>query len=64
MVLKPDEYTEEAREAIANSQHMALDSRHHEWHAEHMLMALLKTQGGMAGLILDDIVVDVGVMTT
>jgi len=53
MMLKPDEFTEEAREAIGNSQEMVRRMRHSQWDAEHLLLALLQLQSGLPARIFE-----------
>ena len=53
MVLKPDEFTEEAREAIGNSQEMVRRMRHSQWDAEYLLLALLQLQSGLPARIFE-----------
>ena len=46
MVLRPDEFTDTAREILQTSQQVAQRYRHAQWDAEHVLMALLEHQNG------------------
>ena len=41
MVLKPDNFTEQAREVLAKSQEVMRRYRHGQWDVEHMLLAVL-----------------------
>ena len=56
MVLRPDDFTEQAQDAIRVSQEMAARRyRHSQWDAEHILMALLEQDGGTTAEILSEI---------
>ena len=56
MVLRPDNFTEQAQDALRVSQEMAARRyRHSQWDAEHILMALLEQDGGIAAEILAEI---------
>ena len=56
MILRPDDFTEQAQEAVRVSQEMAARRfRHSQWDAEHILMALLERDGGIAAEILSEI---------
>ena len=46
MVLKPDNFTEQAREVLAKSQEVMRRYRHGQWDVEHMLLAVLEQEGG------------------
>ena len=47
MVLRPDNFTEQAQEVIRESQEMVRRYRHSQWDAEHILMALLEQEQGV-----------------
>jgi len=53
VLLKPDEFTEEAREAIGSSQEMVRQMHHTQWDAEHLLLALLQLQSGLPARIFE-----------
>jgi len=53
VVLRPDEFTEEAREAVANSQEMVREMRHTQWDAEHLLLALLGLRSGLPARVFE-----------
>ena len=56
MVLRPDDFTEQAQDALRVSQEMAARRyRHSQWDAEHILMALLEREDGIAAEILSEI---------
>ena len=44
MVLKPDEFTEQAQELIGRSQEIMRRYRHSQWDCEHVLLALLEQE--------------------
>ena len=52
MVLKPDNFTEQAREVLAKSQEVMRRYRHGQWDVEHMLLAVLEQEGGVPADIL------------
>ncbi|MCY3542538.1 MAG: AAA family ATPase [Chloroflexi bacterium] len=52
MVLRPDEFTDAARQALHDSQQIVQRYRHTQWDAEHVLMALLEQQGGVVADVL------------
>ena len=51
MVLKPDDFTEHAQEVIAKSQDAVRQFRHSQWDVEHILLALLEQEDGVASEI-------------
>ena len=55
MVLRPDEFTEQAREVLGRSQEIVRRYRHSQWDVEHVLMALLERDDGVAAEILNEI---------
>ena len=54
MVLRPDNFTEQAREALAESQEIMRRLRHGQWDAEHILMALLQQDDGAPAVALEE----------
>ncbi len=58
MVLRPDEFTDTAREILQTSQQVAQRYRHTQWDAEHVLMALLEHQNGAPADVLREIGAD------
>ena len=42
MVLKPDNFTEQAQEVLAASQELVQQYRHSQWDVEHIFLALLQ----------------------
>ena len=55
MILRPDDFTEQAQDALRLSQDTARRYRHSQWDAEHILMALLEQDGGTTAEILAEI---------
>ena len=47
MVLKPDEFTEQAQEVLAASHEVMRRYRHSQWDSEHVLMALIEQEQGV-----------------
>ena len=52
MVLKPDNFTEQAQEILGKSQEAVRRYRHSQWDVEHVLMALLEQEEGVPAEIL------------
>ena len=57
MVLKPDQFTEQAQEILGISQEIVRRYRHSQWDSEHILMAILEQEQGL----LVDILKEIGV---
>ena len=55
MVLRPEQFTEQAREAIGNSQELVRNYRHSQWDVEHILLSLLDLDNGLPASILADL---------
>ncbi|MCE2463461.1 MAG: AAA family ATPase [Dehalococcoidia bacterium] len=55
MVLRPDEFTEKARDVLFNSQGIVRRYRHSQWDVEHILLALLELEDGLPEKILDNL---------
>ena len=55
MVLRPDEFTEQAREVLGRSQEIVRRYRHSQWDVEHVLMSLLERDDGVAADMLKEI---------
>ena len=58
MVLRPDEFTEAARQVLHDSQQIVLRYQHVQWDTEHVLMALLEQQQGVPADVLAEIGAD------
>ena len=52
MVLRPDQFTDQAQEVLAKSQEIVRRYRHSQWDSEHVLMALLEQQEGVPAEVL------------
>ena len=52
MILKPDNFTEQAQEVISRSQDLVIEYSHSQWDVEHVLLALLELEGGVPQEIL------------
>ncbi len=59
VALKPEQYTEQAREVIGRSQEMVRLYRHGAWDSEHVLMAVLEQKDGLPVGVLNEIGVSV-----
>ena len=55
MVLKPEQFTEQAREVLNNSQELVRRFNHSQWDVEHILLALLELEEGLPGDILNEL---------
>ena len=55
MVLRPDQFTEQAQEVLHNSQELVRRYSHSQWDVEHILLALLELEKGIPGEILVEI---------
>ena len=51
--MKPERFTEQAREVLAASQGIASRYRHAQWDVEHILLALLEQKEGLTSQILE-----------
>ena len=58
-MLKPEQFTEKAREVIGRSQEIVRRLRHSQWDSEHVLMAVLEQQDGVPADILRQLDVSV-----
>ncbi len=59
MVLKQDDFTEQAQEALSASQKLVAQMRHSQWDAEHLLSGLLQIDNSLSAKILEAMNVDV-----
>ncbi len=64
MVLRPDQFTEQAQEVLHNSQELVRRYSHSQWDVEHILLALLELEKGIPGEILAEIGVQVEAVKT
>jgi ATP-dependent Clp protease ATP-binding subunit ClpC len=57
--MKQERFTEQAQEALAASQQLVIQYRHTQWDVEHVLLALLQQEKGLAGDLLHELGVNV-----
>ena len=60
MVLRPDDFTDSAKEALQISQELVQRYKHTQWDSEHILMALLEQPDGVPIQILREMNIDIG----
>ncbi|HET6615338.1 MAG TPA: Clp protease N-terminal domain-containing protein, partial [Dehalococcoidia bacterium] len=60
--MRQDRFTQQAQEVLAASQDMVRTQRHTQWDVEHVLLALLQHQDGLAGQIIEKTGADVGAL--
>ena len=58
MVLRPENFTEQAREVLRQSQEIMRRYRHAQWDAEHIMYALLQREQGVPAAILAELGAD------
>ncbi|HLZ72603.1 MAG TPA: AAA family ATPase [Dehalococcoidia bacterium] len=51
--MRQDRFTEQAQEVLGASQEMMRQQRHTQWDVEHVLLALVQREGGLAQAILE-----------
>ena len=61
--MRPERFTDQAKEVITSSQELAHKSRHSQWDVEHILLAMLKQENGLTVQILQKLGVDVPALT-
>ena len=61
-MIRPEKFTEQAREVVASSQEIAMGYRHSQWDVEHIFLALLRQEGGIASQILEKLGIDVAAL--
>jgi ATP-dependent Clp protease ATP-binding subunit ClpC len=61
-MMRQDRFTQQAQEVLAASQDMVRTQRHTQWDVEHVLLALLQHQDGLAGQIIEKTGADVGAL--
>ena len=59
MVLRPEQFTEQAQQVLQNSQEMVRRYHHSQWDVEHILMALLDLENGLPAQILQEMRISV-----
>ena len=60
--MRPERFTEQAQEVLATSQELVRRYRHNQWDVEHILLALLEQERGIARDILEELGVDAEVI--
>lgn len=60
--MRPERFTEQAREVLAASQSIASRYRHAQWDVEHVLLALLEQEDGLTSQILTRLGVNVSAL--
>ena len=55
MVLRPEQFTEQAQNVLQDSQDMVQRYHHSQWDVEHILLALLGLDGGLPAQILEEV---------
>src|SRR3990172_7692010 len=58
-MMRQDRFTEQAQEVLAASQQMVREYRHPQWDVEHIFLALLQHQDGLARQIFEKLNVPV-----
>ena len=64
MVLRPEQFTEQAREVLNNSQELVRRFNHSQWDVEHILLALLELEEGLPGDILNELGISAAAVKT
>ena len=59
MVLRPEQFTEQAQEVLRNSQELVQRLQHSQWDVEHILLALLELDNGLPTEILEELGISV-----
>ena len=62
MVLRPENFTEQAQEVLGTSQEIVRKYLHSQWDVEHILLALLQLEQGVPMEIMEALGVDVDAM--
>ena len=62
MVLRPEQFTEQAQEVLQRSQELVRHYQHTQWDVEHILLALVGLEGGIPTNILEELGVSVEAM--
>ena len=62
MVLRPDNFTEQAQEVLAASQELVRQYQHTQWDVEHLLLALLQDDQGVPAEVLRSLGVELDAM--
>ena len=59
MVIRQDDFTEQAQQALSESQQMVVQMRHSQWDVEHLLSGLLQIDNSLSAKMLEVLGVDV-----
>src|SRR5438874_5659662 len=59
-MMRQDRFTEQAQEVLAGSQELMRTQRHTQWDVEHVLLALVQREGGLAQQVLSRLNVPMG----
>ena len=62
MVLRPEQFTEQAREVLGRSQEIVRRYRHSQWDSEHILMAILEQEEGVPADVLRELGIPIEAM--
>jgi len=62
MVLRPEQFTEQAQEVLQRSQELVRRYQHTQWDVEHILLALIGLEDGIPAKILEELGVSVDAM--
>ena len=62
MILRPENFTEQAQEVLNSSQEAVREFHHSEWDVEHILIALLRLEHGVPVEVLEELGVDPNAM--
>ena len=57
--MKQEKFTEQAQEALAASQELVRTYKHNQWDVEHILMALLQQEKGIANQVMENLGVNI-----
>ena len=55
MVLRPEQFTEQAQDVLRNSQELVRRYQHSQWDVEHILLALWELEQGLPGMIFAEL---------
>ena len=59
MFLGPERFTEQTQEALSNSQLIVNRYSHNHWDCEHVLMALIEQEKGVATEVFNELGIDI-----
>ncbi len=57
--MRPEKFTEQAQEAINDSQQLVRQLKHSQWDVEHILLALLQQEKGLVGEVLKELGINI-----